>query len=844
MIDFKKRLHQKVTDRKINPVEIYDTIDRKSITGPLRPAQKNILNNWYKTQKDERDLVIKMHTGEGKTLIGLLILQSRINAEQQPCLYVCPNKYLVRQVCDEAQKFGIPFCSMLDASEIPNEFLAGQKILIIHAQKIFNGMSVFGIGNRCTNVDTIILDDSHACIDVLKNAFTITISKAKNEDLYNDFLELFEDSLRDQGEGSFIDLKTGNYESLMAVPYWSWIDKKIEVLQLLSNNNFDEQIKFVWPLMKNSVENYGCYITHNKVEISPYNIDIKMFGTFFNAKHRILMSATTQDDSFFVKGLAFNLKAVKNPLKNMEQKWSGEKMLIMPSLMHDNCDRDLIITKFSKSKHSKWGIVSIVPSTKKTLQYEKLGATITDANNIFCEIEKLKKGIFENILVINNRYDGIDLPDEACRILIIDSMPYFDYLSDRYEESCRPNSDIINKRLAQKIEQGIGRGVRGEKDYCILLIIGADIVKFMRSILTNKFFSNQTRKQIEIGLSLADMAKEDLDEDVGPIEAVVSLIKQCLKRDEGWKEYYSSEMNTISDDDVNLEIYEQLLREYEIEQLCYRGEYVKACDSMQKFIDARFKGDSLEKGWYLQQLARYYYFISKEKSNEIQKAAFKENSQLLKPREGIRYTKVSYINESRTNRIRNFLKSYSSYEELKLSIAAILEDLSFGVDSDKFEEALKKIGELLGFISQRPDKEIRKGSDNLWCGVGNRYFMFECKNGVDEKRNEISKYEAGQMNNHCGWFEDEYGKDVSVERFLIIPTKKLSYAANFTHSVRIIRKGKLREFKTNIRNFVNELAPYTLNEISDELLQKYIELHKLDVEDIPTYSETYFHERK
>lgn len=40
-------------------------------------------------------------------------------------------------------------------------------------------------------------------------------------------------------------------------------------------------------------------------------------------------------------------------------------------------------------------------------------------------------------------------------------------------------------RMAQKIEQGIGRGVRGEKDYCAILIIGSDIVKFMRSITTN-----------------------------------------------------------------------------------------------------------------------------------------------------------------------------------------------------------------------------------------------------------------------------------------------------------------------------------------------------------------------
>ena len=77
--------------------------------------------------------------------------------------------------------------------------------------------------------------------------------------------------------------------------------------------------------------------------------------------------------------------------------------------------------------------------------------------------------------------------------------------------------------------------------------------------------------------------------------------------------------------------------------------------------------------------------------------------------------------------------------------------------SEKFESALKDIGESIGFLSQRPDKEIKKGPDNLWCGVENQYFLLECKNEVEDTRSEINKHEAGQMNSHAGWFEDIYG---------------------------------------------------------------------------------------
>ncbi len=114
-----------------------------------------------------------------------------------------------------------------------------------------------------------------------------------------------------------------------------------------------------------------------------------------------------------------------------------------------------------------------------------------------------------------------------------------------------------------------------------------------------------------------------------------------------------------------------------------------------------------------------------------------------------------------------------------LSVDNILSDLSFGIPSDKFERALKEVGLMLGFLSQRPDKEFKKGPDNLWCGVDNKYLIFECKSEVDEKREEISKQEAGQMNSHCAWFKKEY-QETAFKPILIIPTKTLSYHGDFT----------------------------------------------------------------
>lgn len=844
VIDFKKKLASRTIALKTDPIELYGTLDRKSIAGPLRPAQEAVLSEWYKKRRAEKDLIIKLHTGEGKTLVGLLILQSLLNSKEGPCLYICPNKYLVKQVCTEADKFGIPFCVFNEGAGIPNDFLSGAKVLITHVQKVFNGRSILGTSNGYVRTGTVLLDDSHACIDTIKNAFTISISKATSPDIYSKFLTLFSDDMVDQGEGSYLDIQAGDYNTFTTIPYWSWDNKKTEVLKILSANQGDSQIFYAWPLIRDQIRNYCCYISGTKIEISPYNVNIRAFGSFSQATHRILMSATTQDDSFFVKGLDFNPEAVKSPLRNVSQKWSGEKMLIIPSLVEESCDHDLVVTKFCGMPASKFGIVALVPSTKNSKQYQNLGVITTTAESIFNELDKLKKGIFSKMVVINNRYDGIDLPDESCRILIMDSLPYFDSLADRYEEQACPNSDLINKRIAQKIEQGIGRGVRGEKDYCAILIIGSELVRFMRSIATNKFFSPQTRKQIDIGIEIADMVKEDYDETESPIKIVISLIQQMLARDEGWKEYYSSEMDTIEEDNTESSVYDRLLKERQAEQLFGEGEYGKAASSMQKLID-ELNIDDTEKGWYLQQLARYTYPISVAQSIEIQKSAFKKNSQLLKPSAGIDYTKISYIHQDRLNNIRAYMRRFSSYSELSLSVNAVLDNLSFGIAATKFESVVKDIGELLGYISQRPDKEIRKGSDNLWCGSNNHYLLFECKSEVSETRQEITKHEAGQMNNHCAWFEDQYGQNANVDRFMIIPTKTLSYEGDFTHEVRIIRRGKLKSLKDQIKGFIKELKPFYLDEISDTTLQELLALHHLNVEDFSEqFSEEYYHKTK
>ncbi|SJO45823.1 hypothetical protein [Clostridioides difficile] len=71
-------------------------------------------------------------------------------------------------------------------------------------------------------------------------------------------------------------------------------------------------------------------------------------------------------------------------------------------------------------------------------------------------------------------------------------------------------------------------------------------------MLTKKYFSAQTQKQIDIGIKIAEMAKEETTEDELLMNSVFSLIKQIINRDEGWKEYYANEMNSINEEKMKI----------------------------------------------------------------------------------------------------------------------------------------------------------------------------------------------------------------------------------------------------------------------------------------------------
>ena len=215
MVDFSDLLDDGL-ESVVHPREIFLTLNRnKSFQFP-RDIQTEVMNTWFDA-RHTRDTVIKLNVGGGKTLVGLLLLQSSQNEGIAPALYICPNNQLVAQVIDEAESLGV------DAVDDPRDsgFQSGRRICVTNIHRLFNGRSVFGVGHEGTkiHIGTVVIDDVHACVATINEQYKIVLSNT--HPTYRAIFDIVEEDIKEQSSARFLDLREGDPSAIIEVPFWA-----------------------------------------------------------------------------------------------------------------------------------------------------------------------------------------------------------------------------------------------------------------------------------------------------------------------------------------------------------------------------------------------------------------------------------------------------------------------------------------------------------------------------------------------------------------------------------------------------------------------------------------------
>ena len=106
-----------------------------------------------------------------------------------------------------------------------------------------------------------------------------------------------------------MDISHGE-DYFMAVPFWNWYDRRQEVLDVLRKYKENKELRFVWDLLKNKIEQCMCLFSGRRVEIAPRLLPIDLIPSFAQAKRRIFLSATLTEDAFLVRDLGIEPESV------------------------------------------------------------------------------------------------------------------------------------------------------------------------------------------------------------------------------------------------------------------------------------------------------------------------------------------------------------------------------------------------------------------------------------------------------------------------------------------------------------------------------------------------------
>ncbi len=506
MVDFEKLRTKKKKTKAIEPSEIFRRLPKPPGINDLYTSQAEVLQTWFARRK-ERDVVLKLHTGGGKTLVGLLVAQSTLNEIGEPVLYLAPTVQLVNQALDKAKAHGIPAVPYQSGQPLNDDFINSNVIMVATYKALFNGRSKFGLrgGGQPQAVSAVILDDAHVAFSVVRDSFTLEVQSHKEHPRYENLVDLFRRAFKEMDRlGTFDDIVSGSDYGLLEVPYWAWHEQLDAVREQLKSDA--DNYALVWPLLRDQLHLCHALISRNAFTITPILPLVNAFPTFSEAPRRVYMSATIADDSEIIRTFDADPNSVQNALTSRSLAGVSERMILIPDLMPFKFDVRAAIEKLVEwTSKQKLGAVILVPSNKAALKWSGVATVAAGSQKVEMLVEALQARTASGPAVFANRYDGIDLPGDSCRLLVMSGLPAGTSDYEIFRASALYGGATITRMLAQRIEQGIGRGARGSGDYCVVLLEGSDLAGWIGKDANFRFLTSATRAQFEMG---AEISKE------------------------------------------------------------------------------------------------------------------------------------------------------------------------------------------------------------------------------------------------------------------------------------------------------------------------------------------------
>ncbi|MEW2290989.1 DEAD/DEAH box helicase [Streptomyces sp. NPDC047841] len=518
--------------------------------GALWSHQADILRDYSSAEfRDKADVALELPTGSGKTLVGLLIAEWRRRFFKHRSVYACPTKQLAHQVWEAAQAQGVSAALFIGrARHFDDRDLAryegAETVAITVYSHVFNTNPAFA------GAQSVLFDDAHAAENYVADAWSVKIPVGTSQ--FSGLIDAFGEDLDRHLVARLTDRQAPESE-VRLLPV-ATVAKRTEALdKVLITLSGDAKHRF--SMIRQQLRSCLFYVSSHGWYIRPMIPPTFDHDAFTGPVQRVYLSATLGEGGELERAFGRSPIARVHAPKGWERTGSGRRFFVFPDLAETDAPvfrpfeqvrpaedkvSDESDTKTADGEADKGGLVGqlvrlrnkCVVLTPDDRSAQAIARTIgvpaaeryrpgeTEAGlRPFIDAER-------GMLLAASRYDGMDLPDETCNIILMHGLPDAVHLQDRFLITGLGASNVALERVRTRVVQGAGRCTRGPRDFALVIAVGRDLQRFLSRTDVRAGMPPELQAEIAFGRENSEVPAADL----------VALAQSALDRDHIWQE--------------------------------------------------------------------------------------------------------------------------------------------------------------------------------------------------------------------------------------------------------------------------------------------------------------------
>lgn len=751
-------------------------------------------------------------------MVGILIAQSLANERQGKVVYACSTIDLVIQTAKEAEKLGVAPSTYYQGGFNNPNFEQGKTFCITTYSSVFNAQTTF----KKHNVSKFLLDDAHVAEKAVRDAFTLTISRRDHPDLFQKVARILTPVFADANQTmKYKEVLEQRDFSIVLVPPMLALQAADAISEEIRKVELGKQLDLLYPYLYIRDQIRVCAITVSglAIEISPPFLPTAVTYPFAQDNtQRVYLSATLQTQSEFARAFGKRPDIIIEPATDAG---NGERCILFGQSVPDE-DTGPRLAAAIIAKHK---LVIACRSYPDAKPWEDL-AVIPDRQHFSAALDTFRQAT-TGAFVLVARVDGIDLPDDACRVMLIDNLPSGYTQIERFQIEYCSMTSLAATKLASRITQVFGRINRGRKDYGVFVLRGRNLNNWLSDTANTALLPELLQKQLLLGEQVSHLMLRNKD-----YKAIMGVLDTVMARDAEWISTYgdriadaeipqSVKASAKEKDDL---LTDAAISEAEAMHAAWRGEFAVAAAALAETADKAAIADARLAGWHNLWLGWFYQLANDPQaaSAEYTRARSRLGSAVYLPPPSAYSISGGQKVTLRGSRIFNLVSEdhVSRFDKEVAIIAKRLAPLAGGdATSAQHEEATRSLGEALGFAATRPDNINHTGPDVLWIDEEEKCcLVFELKT-LQVGTKPITKKAVGQGHDHIQWVKDNY-PDIRIVSLVFVADSKTCFTdANPSEAMHIASLAEIcqlgTDFLTTIKSIRSALPLERLIKVND-----------------------------